>query len=154
MSHPIHQIADINPSFYLDASPAGDYPFDEINTCPVFIAPNFATLKWKNISKHNLNSKIDDLNRIHDKAFFNEYMIYIHVPFCRSFCHYCNFARDSSLGKTGRHWLLILTIFCVSSMLIKRNSPISRTKHSPPSTLVTAVHLRSESKISTSCSAI
>ncbi len=79
--------------FYVGDNPLNYYPFGNVNTCPMFIVPNFGTLNWDNISYNEVKKNILSLNNDADKLHEN-IMMYIHVPFCLSFCHYCNFARN------------------------------------------------------------
>ena len=79
--------------YYTGADPVGYYPFNRVNTCPIFIIPNFGTLDWdkpKPTAVERSMRQLDD----DDGATCDDLMLYIHVPFCRSYCHYCNFARD------------------------------------------------------------
>ncbi len=79
--------------FYLGAGAKDYYPYREVNTCPMYIIPNFGTLEW---DKPTPDSVQKNFNRLQDAddAIYSELMMYIHVPFCTSYCHYCNFARD------------------------------------------------------------
>jgi len=80
-------------SFYLGPSPLGYYPFNEVNTCPMYIIPNFTTLEWDKPTpeavERSMGRLVDDAD-----AIYGDLMLYVHVPFCTSYCHYCNFARD------------------------------------------------------------
>ena len=80
-------------SFYLGASPIGYYPFREVNTCPLYIIPNFGTLEW---DQPTLEAVQQSMKRLQDDsdAVNSDLTLYVHVPFCTSYCHYCNFARD------------------------------------------------------------
>jgi len=81
------------PTYYLGDQVATEHPFDEVNTCPIYIIPNFGTLDW---DKPTPDAVAAHMQRLKDAegALNDDIMIYVHVPFCTSYCHYCNFARD------------------------------------------------------------
>ncbi len=80
-------------SYYLGESPSGYYPFDEVNTCPMYIIPNFGTLDWDKPTPEAVERHFGLLQDAKG-ALNSDIMAYVHVPFCTSYCHYCNFARD------------------------------------------------------------
>ena len=91
---PVHSpVSAERPSYYLGNSPLEPHPFDDVNTCPMYIIPNFTTLDW---DKQTPEGVAAQMKRLHDDsgALNEDIMMYIHVPFCTSYCHYCNFARD------------------------------------------------------------
>lgn len=85
--------ASRTPRYYLGEDPLQVHPFDDVNTCPMYIIPNFGTLDWEKPSPEDVAR---NMRRLHDSegALYDDLMMYIHVPFCTSYCHYCNFARD------------------------------------------------------------
>jgi oxygen-independent coproporphyrinogen-3 oxidase len=80
-------------SYYLGEGAVAEHPFNDVNTCPIYIIPNFTTLDW---DKASAEAVARDMGRLKDAegALNDEIMMYVHVPFCTSYCHYCNFARD------------------------------------------------------------
>jgi len=82
-----------NTNYYLGDDALAEHPFDEVNTCPIYIIPNFGTLDWDAPSPEAVAQNLKRLNDA-DDALNDEIMMYVHVPFCTSYCHYCNFARD------------------------------------------------------------
>ena len=77
-------------TYYIGDKASNYLPFDHLQTIQHFIVPNFATMDWDKIghanSLKNFDRLQDDSNSVHD-----DIMIYVHVPFCLSLCHYCNF---------------------------------------------------------------
>jgi oxygen-independent coproporphyrinogen-3 oxidase len=77
---------------YLGDNPPRPLPFDGVMTVSHYIMPNFATMDWHQVSQDkimaNIRSLQDPGGNLND-----ELMLYIHVPYCKSFCHYCNFNR-------------------------------------------------------------
>ena len=77
-------------NYYTGDAPTNYLPFDTLQTIQHFIVPNFATMDWDKISHQdalrNFSRLQDDTGATHD-----DIMIYIHVPYCLSLCHYCNF---------------------------------------------------------------
>ena len=79
-------------SYYLGDQPSNPIPFDDLQTIQHFIVPNFATMTWEKIGHKNA---LKNFERLHDDrdAVYDDIMLYIHVPYCLSMCHYCNFNR-------------------------------------------------------------
>lgn len=77
-------------TYYIGDKPTNYVPFDQLHTIQHFIVPNFATMDWDKIGHENalrnLHRLDDDTDPLHDNI-----MLYIHVPYCLSLCHYCNF---------------------------------------------------------------
>ena len=91
-------------SYYLGESPTNDIPFDDLQTIQHFIVPNFATMTWEKIGHAN---SLKNFERLKDDSgsVYDEVMLYLHVPYCLSMCHYCNFNKfqypfhqDDALG--------------------------------------------------------
>jgi len=80
-------------SYYLGDTPLAEHPFSDVNTCPIYIIPNFGTLDWDKPDPETVARHMSRLNDA-EAALNDEIMMYVHVPFCTSYCHYCNFARD------------------------------------------------------------
>jgi coproporphyrinogen III oxidase-like Fe-S oxidoreductase len=80
-------------SYYLGDHALSEHPFDEVNTCPIYIIPNFGTLEWDTPTPEAVAAHMRQLQGA-EGALNDEIMMYVHVPFCTSYCHYCNFARD------------------------------------------------------------
>jgi coproporphyrinogen III oxidase-like Fe-S oxidoreductase len=77
-------------TYYTGDAPTKYLPFDTLQTIQHFIVPNFATMDWDRISHQDALSNFGRLQN--DKgSVFDDVMIYIHVPYCLSLCHYCNF---------------------------------------------------------------
>jgi coproporphyrinogen III oxidase-like Fe-S oxidoreductase len=76
--------------YYLGPTPTNDIPFDDLQTIQHFIVPNFATMTWEKIGHENA---LKHFARLHDDsdAVYDDIMLYIHIPYCLSMCHYCNF---------------------------------------------------------------
>lgn len=81
-------------SFYLGDNPTNNIPFDDLQTIQHFIVPNFATMNWEKIGHANA---LNNFKRLYDDkdAVNDDLMIYIHIPYCLSMCHYCNFNKFS-----------------------------------------------------------
>ena len=81
-------------SYYLGANPSNYIPFDDLQTIQHFIVPNFATMNW---DKHGHQHALNNFKRLYDDSdpVYDDIMIYIHIPYCLSMCHYCNFNRFS-----------------------------------------------------------
>ena len=77
-------------SYYLGENATNHLPFDDLHTIQHFIMPNFATLDWERVGHRNA---LNNLTRLYDDSdpVYDDIMIYIHVPYCLSMCHYCNF---------------------------------------------------------------
>ena len=91
-------------SYYLGESPTNDIPFDDLQTIQHFIVPNFATMSWEKIGHAN---SLKNFERLKDDSgsIYEDVMLYLHVPYCLSMCHYCNFNKfqypfhqDDALG--------------------------------------------------------
>jgi coproporphyrinogen III oxidase-like Fe-S oxidoreductase len=80
-------------TYYLGAEPDKYVPFDKLLAISHYIMPNFGTLEWDRVSRaqvdESLRSLSDPGGNLND-----ELMMYIHVPYCQSFCHYCNFNKN------------------------------------------------------------
>src|SRR4029078_10437040 len=76
--------------YYLGEQPTNYLPFDDLHTIQHFIMPNFATKDWERVGHQNALKNFarlyDDSNKVYDDV-----MLYIHIPYCLSMCHYCNF---------------------------------------------------------------
>ena len=81
------------PSYYVGETPSRYVPFDKLLAISHYIMPNFGTLEWDRVSadqvRANLRSLEDPGGAMNDSL-----MMYIHVPYCQSFCHYCNFNKN------------------------------------------------------------
>jgi len=79
-------------TYYLGDRPSNYIPFDDLQTIQHFIMPNFATMTWEKIGHQNA---LKNFQRLHDDtdAVYEDIMLYIHIPYCLSMCHYCNFNR-------------------------------------------------------------
>jgi coproporphyrinogen III oxidase-like Fe-S oxidoreductase len=77
-------------TYYIGDNPTNYVPFDHLQTIQHFIMPNFATMNWEKVGHHNA---LNNFNRLHDDedAVYDDIMLYIHIPYCLSLCHYCNF---------------------------------------------------------------
>jgi oxygen-independent coproporphyrinogen III oxidase len=81
-------------TYYLGDKPSNYLPFDDLQTIQHFIVPNFATMSW---DKFGHQTALNNLRRLQDDTdpVYDDIMIYIHIPYCLSMCHYCNFNRFS-----------------------------------------------------------
>jgi coproporphyrinogen III oxidase-like Fe-S oxidoreductase len=79
-------------SYYLGDAPSNDIPFDDLQTIQHFIVPNFATMTWERIGHQSALNNFERLNDDSDPV-YDDIMLYVHVPYCLSMCHYCNFNR-------------------------------------------------------------
>ncbi len=77
-------------SYYLGDNASNYLPFDDLQTIQHFIVPNFGTMNWERIGHENALKNFARLQDDRD-AVYDDIMIYIHVPYCLSMCHYCNF---------------------------------------------------------------
>lgn len=77
---------------YLGPDPTRPIAFDGVNTVSHYIMPNFATMEWHRVSDEQVEANIQSL-RDPGGNLNDDLMMYIHVPYCKSFCHYCNFNR-------------------------------------------------------------
>jgi oxygen-independent coproporphyrinogen-3 oxidase len=77
-------------SYYLGDRPTNYLPFDDLHTIQHFIMPNFATMDWDRVGHQNALKNFSRLHDDRDKV-YEDLMIYIHIPYCLSMCHYCNF---------------------------------------------------------------
>src|SRR5215510_4925644 len=77
-------------TYYIGDNPTNYVPFDHLQTIQHFIMPNFATMNWEKIGHHNA---LNNFTCLHDDedAVYDDIMLYIHIPYCLSLCHYCNF---------------------------------------------------------------
>ncbi len=79
--------------YYYGNNPSKYVPFDRLYAITHFIIPNFGTMNWdwqtRDQVDENLKRFEDPGDHLNDKI-----MMYIHVPYCRSFCHYCNFNKN------------------------------------------------------------
>lgn len=77
-------------TYYTGDNPNNYLPFDQLHTIQHFIMPNFATMDWHRISHANA---LKNFERLHDDqgVVYDDVMLYIHIPYCLSLCHYCNF---------------------------------------------------------------
>ena len=80
-------------SYYLGEKPSNYLPFDDLQTIQHFIMPNFATMTWEKIGHANA---LKNFARLQDDsgAVYDDIMLYIHIPYCLSMCHYCNFNKN------------------------------------------------------------
>jgi coproporphyrinogen III oxidase-like Fe-S oxidoreductase len=81
------------PSYYLGEDATRYVPFQKLLAISHYIMPNFGTLEWDRVTPEqvdaNLRSLDDPAGALND-----DLMMYIHVPYCQSFCHYCNFNKN------------------------------------------------------------
>ena len=83
---------DISPLYY-GPNPPQPTPFDRLYAITHFIMPNFGTMDWDWQTRPQVNENLAKLKD--DTANLNaDIMMYIHVPYCKSFCHYCNFNKN------------------------------------------------------------
>ncbi|WP_445283524.1 coproporphyrinogen-III oxidase family protein [Streptomyces sp. DSM 118148] len=86
------QVGKVTQPYYLGDNPSRPVPFDGVMTVSHYIMPNFATMDWHQVPREkvieNIHSLQDPGGNLNDRI-----MMYIHVPYCKSFCHYCNFNR-------------------------------------------------------------
>jgi oxygen-independent coproporphyrinogen III oxidase len=77
-------------SYYLGENPSNYIPFDDLHTIQHFIVPNFATMNWERVGHQNA---LKNFKRLYDDSdsVYDDVMLYIHIPYCLSMCHYCNF---------------------------------------------------------------
>ncbi|MBO0821742.1 MAG: beta-ketoacyl-ACP synthase 3, partial [Nocardiopsaceae bacterium] len=80
------------PRLYLGPDATRPIPFEGVNTVSHYIMPNFATMDWHAAPPEQVAANIQSL-RDPGGNLNDELMLYIHVPYCKSFCHYCNFNR-------------------------------------------------------------
>ena len=76
--------------FYTGEKPSNYLPFDQLHTIQHFIMPNFATMDWHKISHADALTNLARLQN-DDGAVYDDVMLYLHIPYCLSLCHYCNF---------------------------------------------------------------
>src|SRR5688572_9437729 len=79
-------------NFYLGENAKNYIPFDDLQTIQHFIVPNFATMNWHKFGQENALQNFKKLDNDRDPMYDN-IMIYIHIPYYLSMCHYCNFNR-------------------------------------------------------------
>jgi coproporphyrinogen III oxidase-like Fe-S oxidoreductase len=79
-------------TYYIGDQPKNPIPFDDLQTIQHFIVPNFATMTWEKIGHERALQNFQHLQHDRD-AVYDDVMLYIHVPYCLSMCHYCNFNR-------------------------------------------------------------
>lgn len=85
----------VTNNFYRGNTMPLSYPFETVSTCPIYIIPNFGTINWDKVTEDTVKQNIKRIETgPHEKHHNEQVMMYIHVPFCTSFCLYCNFARD------------------------------------------------------------
>jgi coproporphyrinogen III oxidase-like Fe-S oxidoreductase len=79
-------------SLYAGDSPLRPTPFEGVHTASHYVMPTFATMDWHKVTPEQVDENIRSLQdpggNLND-----DLMMYIHVPYCKSFCHYCNFNR-------------------------------------------------------------
>ncbi len=78
--------------FYSGADAPRPLPFDGVMTVSHYIMPNFATMDWHQVDPAQVDANIASLSDPGGNI-NNDMMMYLHVPYCKSFCHYCNFNR-------------------------------------------------------------
>ena len=79
-------------SYYLGDQPGNVIPFDDLQTIQHFIVPNFATMTWEKVGHQQALKNFARLQDDRDPV-YDDIMLYIHIPYCLSMCHYCNFNR-------------------------------------------------------------
>jgi coproporphyrinogen III oxidase-like Fe-S oxidoreductase len=80
-------------SYYVGAEPSRYVPFQRLLAISHYIMPNFGTLEWDRVSPEQVAANIASLQSPAG-ALNDNLMMYIHVPYCQSFCHYCNFNKN------------------------------------------------------------
>jgi coproporphyrinogen III oxidase-like Fe-S oxidoreductase len=80
-------------SYYVGAEPSRYVPFQKLLAISHYIMPNFGTLEWDRVTPDQLRANLRSLQDP-GGAMNDELMMYIHVPYCQSFCHYCNFNKN------------------------------------------------------------
>lgn len=80
-------------NYYYGENPSYELPFDRLYAITHFIMPNFGTMNWDWQTRDQVNSNIKKLSSDHG-ALNKDLMMYIHIPYCKSFCHYCNFNKN------------------------------------------------------------
>ncbi|KOX06480.1 hypothetical protein ADK65_01740 [Streptomyces sp. NRRL B-1140] len=78
--------------YYLGDNPSKPVPFDGVITASHYVVPLFATMDWDQVPREKV---VENIAGLQDPGgnLNDEIMMYIHVPYCKSFCHYCNFNR-------------------------------------------------------------
>ncbi|WP_257458965.1 coproporphyrinogen-III oxidase family protein [Archangium lipolyticum] len=79
--------------YYLGPEASHEVPFKKLLAISHYIMPNFATMDWDRVSREQVDENLRSL-RDPGGALNDELMMYIHVPYCQSFCHYCNFNKN------------------------------------------------------------
>jgi coproporphyrinogen III oxidase-like Fe-S oxidoreductase len=80
-------------TYYVGAEPSRYVPFQKLLAISHYIMPNFGTLEWDRVTRPELEVNLRSLQSP-EGALNDELMMYIHVPYCQSFCHYCNFNKN------------------------------------------------------------
>lgn len=127
-------------NYYLGDSPSRPVPFDGVMTVSHYIMPNFATMDWHQVAREqvveNIKSLQDPGGNLNDRI-----MMYIHVPYCKSFCHYCNFNRFH-YPKQDSERLEKYTDYLIKEIDWYMRQPYVQARSSPASTSAAAARPR------------
>jgi coproporphyrinogen III oxidase-like Fe-S oxidoreductase len=78
---------------YYYGTGATDYlPYDRIHLISHYIMPNYCTLDWDRIPASRVQQNLQQLQDS-SGAVYDDIQMYIHIPYCPYFCHYCSFTR-------------------------------------------------------------
>ena len=80
-------------TYYLGDRPTNYLPFDDLQTIQHFIVPNFATMTWEKVGHQTALRNFAQLQDCSNPV-YDDVMLYLHIPYCLSMCHYCNFNKN------------------------------------------------------------
>lgn len=79
--------------YYTGDNPSKYLPFKELIAISHYIMPNFGTMSWDRVKRPDVDRALSQFKHTQG-AMNDDLMMYIHVPYCQSFCHYCNFNKN------------------------------------------------------------